>query len=151
MEHQAVVPEDCRIVFRVRASAATVLTTFLTSHHERRGGPQIMRVLRNNRMTGRSPLYGMRRWRRKAKAQLRAEPLCQLCDAVGKITAAAVADHVVPHAGDPEKFWFGKLQSLCKVCHNSIKAVEERTGYLKGAGADGMPLDPNHPWNDPKH
>jgi hypothetical protein len=59
--------------------------------------------------------------------------------------AAEVVDHVVPFRGDWELFWTGALQSLCKHCHDADKQWQERRGFRKGIGLDGMPLDPNHP------
>ena len=75
-------------------------------------------------------------------------PLCALCDRRGRITAATVADHIEPHHGDPDAFWTGKLQSLCKSCHDGAKQAEESGGYMRGADESGMPLDPKHPWSD---
>jgi 5-methylcytosine-specific restriction enzyme A len=40
---------------------------------------------------------------------------------MNRVTAARVADHVTPHKGDVHAFWYGELQSLCSVCHNTIK------------------------------
>ena len=47
-------------------------------------------------------LYGSAHWR--AKAQLRAEPLCRLCAVNGKVTPAQVADHIQRHEGDVNSF-----------------------------------------------
>ena len=88
-----------------------------------------------------------RKWRKRREQQLRAHPLCRLCLEVRvKVTAATVADHVVPHRGDPVLFE-GPLQSLCKECHDSWKQSIENGGHIKGCDASGMPLDPNHAWN----
>jgi ABC transporter substrate binding protein len=89
--------------------------------------------------------YGSARWKRQARYQLRAEPLCRPCLEDGRITAATVADHIVPHAGDPQLFWFGRLQSLCTPHHESSKKREEARGYSTRIGADGWPVDPRHP------
>jgi 5-methylcytosine-specific restriction endonuclease McrA len=72
--------------------------------------------------------YGSQRWRRMAKAQLAAEPLCCMCAAEGRVEAAAVADHVTPHRGNWTLFWEGRLQSLCRHHHNSAKQREEAGG-----------------------
>jgi hypothetical protein len=89
-------------------------------------------------------LYG-KRWRKRARYQLQIEPLCRMCASEGRITAASVADHVIPHRGDINSFWLGELQSLCAHCHSSTKAEIERRGYSTAIGLDGMPLDKNHP------
>lgn len=70
---------------------------------------------------------------------------------MGITTLATVADHIVPHRGDPDLFWNGDLQSLCKDHHDSEARLKdmgkEAKPTLKGCDTDGMPLDPNHPWN----
>jgi len=74
--------------------------------------------------------YKTARWQKRRAAQLASEPLCAICLAAGRVTAATVADHIEPHRGDPVKFWEGALQSLCDEapwrCHSSVKQREER-------------------------
>lgn len=91
--------------------------------------------------------YKTARWQRIRAAQLRAEPLCCMCQARGRVTAATIADHVTPHRGDADLFWNGALQSLCKPDHDSRKRMQETRGYSNEVGTDGMPIDPNHPFN----
>ena len=92
-------------------------------------------------------LYG-RRWRKLRAAVLAAEPLCRYCKAQGRTTAATVVDHIRPHKGDVALFYdTANLQPLCKRCHDSHKQSRDRTGKLRGATADGRPLDPGHHWN----
>jgi 5-methylcytosine-specific restriction endonuclease McrA len=64
----------------------------------------------------------------------------------GLVEPATVADHVVPHRGDPELFWHGRLQSLCKACHDHGKRYEE-IGHYAELDANGWPIDPSHPTN----
>jgi hypothetical protein len=78
--------------------------------------------------------------------QLAAAPFCALCWQRGLITPACVADHVERHHGNPHKFWFGRLQSLCESCHNGFKSPLERRGYDDTIGIDGYPIDRRHPW-----
>lgn len=87
--------------------------------------------------------YWTQRWRKKAKAQLRASPLCAMCEGDGRVAAATIADHVIPHRGDEALFWNGDLQSLCKSCHDSAKQREERSPVAV-LDDDGWPLDPLH-------
>jgi 5-methylcytosine-specific restriction enzyme A len=94
-------------------------------------------------------LYHTKRWERIRRLQLQKEPLCRMCKANGIVREANVADHIVPHRGDPKLFWFGELQSLCPGCHDVGKRQVERTGYSKEIGADGYPVDPRHPVNRP--
>jgi hypothetical protein len=90
-------------------------------------------------------LHHSERWKRMARHQLRVQPLCEWCLREGRVTAARVCDHVEPHHGDVNKFWLGKLQSLCRNCHESRKKFRELNGYDRDVGADGLPLDPRHP------
>jgi 5-methylcytosine-specific restriction protein A len=94
--------------------------------------------------------YDHRRWRKRAKRQLREQPLCVMCMAEGQAVAATVADHVTPHKGDEWAFWMGPLQSLCKSHHDRAKRSEEIRGYTKAIGADGFPRDPRHPAFTPR-
>src|SRR4051812_32468280 len=92
--------------------------------------------------------YDIGRWRRRAKAQLRSEPLCRMCTARGVTTIATIADHIEPHRGDWNSFWLGKLQSLCSTCHSQDKQTIQHCGYdPRPTGDDGWPLDPLHPAN----
>lgn len=95
-------------------------------------------------MTG---LYSTVRWYRKRAHQLRHEPICRMCNALGVITEATVADHVIPHRHDERLFWSGELQSLCKFHHDSAKKSIENLGYDKAVDVSGNPTDPAHPWN----
>jgi 5-methylcytosine-specific restriction endonuclease McrA len=88
----------------------------------------------------------LQRWRRLAKHQLAIEPLCRSCKEQGRITPAAVADHIVDHKGDWNRFILGELQSLCASCHAQKNGVVER-GYSTATGVDGLPIDPRHPFN----
>lgn len=94
-----------------------------------------------------NPLYNNKRWRKRRAAQLMAEPLCRMCTESGRFTQATVADHIEPHNNDTEKFWFGALQSLCKLHHDSAKQSFERTGVMRGSDTKGVPLHPGHHWN----
>ena len=72
--------------------------------------------------------YGPR-WRRARAAFLARHPLCSLCEARGRLEAATVVDHVLPHRGDPVLFWSEEnWQGLCKHCHDAKTAREGRWG-----------------------
>jgi 5-methylcytosine-specific restriction endonuclease McrA len=73
-----------------------------------------------------------------------------------------VVDHVKPHrlgealaSGDEATieaaralFWDRKnWQGLCKLCHDSVKQAQEKSGMVRGCGLDGVPIDGNHHWN----
>lgn len=54
---------------------------------------------------------------------------CQMsgCGKVEGDTSLLVADHKIPHRGDPSLFWDeNNLQCLCKACHDSAKQTQER-------------------------
>ncbi len=100
---------------------------------------------------GRSPqaiayrrMYHTLAWRQRRARQLAREPWCAMCLAQGKQMRASVADHVVPHRGDAQLFWQGRLQSLCLTHHASDKARIEINGYSTSIGDDGWPTDARH-------
>lgn len=89
-------------------------------------------------------LYGTAAWKRKRAQQLQDQPLCEDCTERGLVRSASVADHVEPHRGDVERFWNGKLQSLCTSCHSGQKQRIEKSGRARiASGDDGFPLDPD--------
>lgn len=91
-------------------------------------------------------LYRTRRWLQERDRQLTEHPLCAMC--LPRVTAATVCDHVDPRdKDDPEAFFTGAKQSLCKTHHDSTKQREERRGHIIGCDDAGLPLDPNHHWN----
>jgi len=89
--------------------------------------------------------YDHRVWRKRRIAQLRQQPLCEICEKHGEIGIATVVDHVEPHDGDWNKFRLGEVQSLCKSCHDGTKRFEQNRGFDNTIGVDGMPVDPKHP------
>ena len=91
--------------------------------------------------------YDSRRWRKKAREHKRLNPLCVFCEKKGLVVACEVVDHIVPHKGDYQLFWYGELQSLCAPCHNKEKQQLEHRGYTTTIGADGWPVDARHPVN----
>ena len=69
--------------------------------------------------------YGYK-WQ-KARAQfLQKHPLCVMCEAEGRVTAATVVDHIVAHRGNQSLFWDrSNWQSLCSTHHSRDKQREE--------------------------
>jgi 5-methylcytosine-specific restriction protein A len=90
-------------------------------------------------------LYKCARWQRMRRLQLRLYPLCAKCESNGIVNAAEVVHHVHPHKGDYKLFYFSKLESLCKHCHDGITQQQERYGYCNDIGVDGWPIDDRHP------
>jgi len=92
--------------------------------------------------------YNDRRWRRARLEFLAQHPLCRYCEADGRITPAAIVDHVVPIAKAPDLAWNpANWQPLCKTHHDSMKQGQERRGYHGTVDAQGYPIDPAHPAN----
>ncbi len=99
------------------------------------------------------PYYNSKRWKLRRLHQLNHHPLCVMCLQTGTITAATVADHVIPHKESYELFFFGELQSLCAFHHNKTKQrFEHNKGnkkidvqYSSACDVNGKPIDPNHP------
>jgi len=89
--------------------------------------------------------YDLAVWAKRRRAWLAENPFCATCLAEGQVILAVIVDHVEPHKGDWQKFCFGRVQSLCKRCHDATKRVVELRGYDPAIGPDGMPLDRRHP------
>lgn len=67
-----------------------------------------------------------RRWQWYARRFLAENPLCAECQSQGRITAAKIVDHIIPHRGDLTLFWdTTNHQSLCKECHDRKTARED--------------------------
>jgi 5-methylcytosine-specific restriction endonuclease McrA len=83
--------------------------------------------------------YG-HKWRNSREVFLTNNPLCVMCKAEGRVTAATVVDHIVPHAGDLKLFWKrSNWQPLCKWHHDSVKQRMERGTFPPSVGTDGIP------------
>lgn len=65
-------------------------------------------------------------WRKLRKRFLESNPLCKHCDAIGVITKAKVADHIVRINAGGEALDEDNLQPLCESCHNRKSAHESR-------------------------
>lgn len=69
------------------------------------------------------------RWRKASKMFLSRHPLCVECQKQGRLTAATVVDHIIPHKGNQTLFWDeNNWQPLCKRCHD-VKTVKEDGGF----------------------
>lgn len=65
------------------------------------------------------------KWQRARLGYLAKHPLCRMCEAKGRVTAANVVDHIVDHRGDQKLFWdTSNWQPLCKPCHSEKTAAE---------------------------
>ena len=87
------------------------------------------------------------RWQKARATFLMRHPLCCYCQALGRVTAATVVDHKVPHRGDQALFWdTANWQSLCANCHSSAKQQAEKSGIVSGCDTSGIPIDSGHHW-----
>jgi len=76
------------------------------------------------------------RWRKARETYLRRNPLCVHCQELGRLTAATVVDHRVPHRGDSALFWdTDNWQALCKPCHDKWKQAQESADRRAGGGS----------------
>jgi 5-methylcytosine-specific restriction protein A len=95
-------------------------------------------------------LYATRQWKRLRRLKLQVTPLCEACEAIGRLTVATVVDHVVAVTAGGEPFPpLDGLMSLCVSCHNSKTSRVEVHGQqplIKGCGTDGLPVDKSHPF-----
>lgn len=93
------------------------------------------------------------RWQVARNAFLAKHPLCMMCEAQGRATAATVVDHIVPHrlgdalkSGNQERirkararFWdSSNWQSLCKPHHDGAKQAIERQSMHGGRGVKSL-------------
>jgi 5-methylcytosine-specific restriction protein A len=93
-------------------------------------------------------LYDGVLWRALRRRHLASKPLCEGCRRLGRDTAATVVHHKIAHNDDMDLFLSpDNLESLCASCHSGSQQVADNVGYSQAAGADGIPLDKNHPWN----
>jgi 5-methylcytosine-specific restriction enzyme A len=82
------------------------------------------------------------RWSKASKGHLRREPVCRGCQAVGRVTAATLTDHIVPHRGDTALFWQkANWQSCCDWHHVVIKQLLELMYWRGEIGVDDLRLD----------
>ena len=83
------------------------------------------------------PLNG-KAWRVLRERVLSEEPLCRMCGA-----PATDVDHIDNDGNNNER---DNLQGLCHECHSRKTAGDMGKRVNWGCNADGLPLDPRHPW-----
>lgn len=94
-------------------------------------GQNVSRTVYRSRAVPWRRWYSTARWKRlRWSVLLRDLFTCQMCKRGEVDTSQLVADHKVPHRGDPALFWNdANVWCLCASCHNSTKQAEERRGY----------------------
>ncbi len=96
--------------------------------------------------------YSTARWQKLRRRKLDSAPCCEPCGKRGVSVPAKHVDHIVAIAsgGDPFPPLSG-LMSMCHSCHSIKTNAVDRPGgsgvRFKGAGLDGLPVDPSHPFN----
>lgn len=95
--------------------------------------------------------YSTARWQRLRIAKLSETPLCETCTRRGLHVIAEHVDHVVSIKSGGHAFpSMDGLRSLCPPCHSIKTNALDRAGgkrvAIKGCDADGLPLDPAHPF-----
>jgi 5-methylcytosine-specific restriction protein A len=96
-----------------------------------------------------SRFYDLRVWRKLRRLKLERDPLCEHCRPTGRLVAAAHVDHIRPISQGGEPLDLANLASLCASCHSrkTARDMGNSDKPLKGAGRDGLPIDPAHPWH----
>lgn len=84
-------------------------------------------------------------WRKLRSLVLSEVPLCENCNARGLIVFATDVDH---KDNDPSNNERSNLASLCHSCHSLKTMADMGHNVYLGCDLNGMPLDPNHPWNN---
>ena len=98
--------------------------------------------------------YNTARWQRLRLAHLSRFPMCEACEAMGRVTMANTVDHRVAISEGGAAFpGHDGLASYCPGCHGAKTARGAEAGAVrstkprKGCDANGNPLDPAHPWH----
>jgi len=78
--------------------------------------------------TGR--IYNSSAWKKIRKLKLSLNPLCELCSASGRITAAAMVDHVKEIKDGGKVYDLDNLQALCWPCH-AAKTARARANRIR--------------------
>lgn len=86
-------------------------------------------------------------WQKLRATVLEGEPLCRQCTQYGLHTPATDVDHI---SGDPSDNTLDNLQPLCHECHSRKTARDHGKQVYGGCDVNGIPLDPEHPWNKQK-
>lgn len=82
------------------------------------------------------------RWQKARLTYLRRHPLCLGCEAVGRVEASCIVDHVIPHRGDQALFWdTNNWQACCAWHHDVVKQRLERRWASGALPASDLRLD----------
>jgi len=74
--------------------------------------------VRTSRKKEYQAIYQDRRWKKLRKLKMRANPLCERCESLGRTKPMDEVHHKVPFDVDPDlAFEWDNLESLCEECH----------------------------------
>ena len=73
-----------------------------------------------------SAFYGSPAWRRLRNAHITHNPLCYDCNSRGRLSAAAVVDHIIERRDGGKGLDPNNLMSLCASCHNYKTAMAKK-------------------------
>lgn len=74
---------------------------------------------------GQVDIYTTSRWREARARFLAKHPLCVTCEREGRVEAASMVDHRIPHRGDMALFWdTNNWDPLCATHHGRKTAAE---------------------------
>lgn len=93
----------------------------------------------NSRQSGRGLNTNSKRWRQIRAQVLAEQPLCLMCERLGKIEPAVDVDHINEDSHDQRR---ENLVGLCKAHHSakSFAVANGREFVLRGCGPDGWPV-----------
>ena len=93
----------------------------------------------NSRQKGRGLNTNSKRWKAIRAQVLAEQPLCLMCQKLGRIEPAVDVDHIDNDSHNQAR---DNLQGLCRE-HHAAKSFAEANGRefaLKGCGPDGWPV-----------
>ena len=76
--------------------------------------------------------------RKRRMLVLHRDPFCVACDAVSKLEASTVYDHIVPIEAGGDASDLDNAQGLCARCHNRKRHAESRGRQLQVIEGEGM-------------
>ena len=87
-------------------------------------------------------------WKKLRALVLAEEPLCRWCLLRGLYVASTDVDHIKDSRDDySDDNARVNLAALCHECHSLKTARDMGKSVYLGCDLNGMPIDPEHPWN----
>ncbi|MEZ1953708.1 HNH endonuclease [Pseudomonas asiatica] len=87
-------------------------------------------------------------WKELRAQVLAEEPLCRWCLARGLYVPSTDVDHIKDSREDySDDNRRENLTAMCRECHSLKTARDMGKRVHLGCDVNGMPIDPDHPWN----